>query len=125
MSSLPVSPSTAPDPSDLQIAVDWVQGVVVLRGELDRTCAHHLVDVVTSLAATGHPCWQVDTADVTWCDAGGLRALAAAHALAVECGGELRLVPTSPCVRRLVEMSGLDRMIAARPALRLVPASRT
>ena len=128
MSSLLVSSSTAPDPCDLQISVDWVRGVVVLRGELERGSAHHLVDVLTSLAATGHPRWQVDTAAVTWCDGGGLRALAAAHALAIECGGELRLVHTSRCVDRLVRMSGLDRMIAAaaqptsRPALRLVPA---
>ena len=134
MSSLPVSSSTASDLCDLQISVDWVRGIVVMRGELDRGSAHHLVDVVTSLAATGHPRWQIDTADVTWCDAGGLRALAAAHALATECGGELRLVRTSRCVDRLVRMAGLDRMIAAglRPApageptagraLRLVPA---
>jgi anti-anti-sigma factor len=134
MSSLPVSSSTASDLCDLQISVDWVRGIVVMRGELDRGSAHHLVDVVTSLAATGHPRWQIDTADVTWCDAGGLRALAAAHALAVECGGELLLVHTSRCVDRLVRMSGLDRMILAglppasagqpkaRRALRLVPA---
>jgi len=136
MSSLPAFPSPADDLLVLTISVDWVRGAVVLRGELDRESAHHLVDVVTSLAATGHPSWLVDTAEVTWCDAGGLRALAIAHVLAVECGGRLRLGRTSRCVDRLVTMSGLgDRITGAattpvrttrrprgRRALRLAPA---
>jgi anti-sigma B factor antagonist len=131
MSSLPAFPTSEDDLPVLTISVDWVRGAVVLCGELDRESAHHLVDVVTSLAATGHPRWLVDTADVSWCDAAGLRALATAHALAVECGGELRLARTSRCVDRLVTMSGLGDRIArastrsgrtaGRAPLRLAP----
>lgn len=101
------------DPSrSLDVAVDWLQGVVVLRGELDRDSAHHLVDAVRALEATDHRRWVVDAAEVTWCDAGGLRALAAAHALALASGRQLVLSRRSRCVDRLVVLSGLDRMVA-------------
>jgi anti-sigma B factor antagonist len=100
------------DDPGLVVSIDSLHGAVVLRGELDRDSAHHLVDAVSVLAAGTHSCWVVDTAGVTWCDVGGLRALAAAHALAVESGRELRLVRSSRCVDRLVTLSGLDRLIA-------------
>jgi anti-sigma B factor antagonist len=127
-----VLPLFSPDPSpSLAVSIDWARGAVVLRGELDRASAHHLVDAVMALRATGHACWVIDTAEVTWCDAGGVRALATARALAVESGRELRLVHPSRCVDRLLTVTGLDVLIAAtaRPpaplrALTVVPASR-
>ena len=103
--ALPIAPR-------LVVSIDWVNGAVVLCGELDRDAAHHLVDAVAALSATPHLEWVVDTADVTWCDATGLRALAEAHAIAVADGRQLRLVRSSRCVDRLVTLSGLDRLIA-------------
>jgi anti-sigma B factor antagonist len=123
--SLTTITSTAEEQSCLAVSIDWVHGVVALRGELDRDSAHHLVDAVRALAATTHSCWAVDTAEVTWCDAGGLRALAKARALAVDSGRELRLVRPSRCVERVVTLSGLDRLIADRvpPAVTVPPAT--
>jgi anti-sigma B factor antagonist len=106
--SVPTDHTTA-----LTVSIDWVHGAVVLRGELDRDAAHHLIDALAALRAAGHPRWVVDAAEVTWCDAGGLRALACAHALAVESGRELRLVRPSRCVHRLITLSGLDQLLAA------------
>jgi anti-anti-sigma factor len=105
----------------LTVSIDWVHGTVELRGELDRQSAHHLADALSALTTTAHACWELDTSGVTWCDAGGLRALAAAHAFAVASGRSLRLVRTSRCVQRLVTLSGLDQLIAdsVRPASRL------
>jgi anti-sigma B factor antagonist len=100
-------------PELLTVSVRWSSASVVLAGELDRECAHHLVDALAALVCTDQPCWVVDAAAVTWCDAGGLRALAAAHALAVAHGRRLRLVNASRCVDRLVRLSGLDRRLAA------------
>ncbi|WP_269186604.1 STAS domain-containing protein [Modestobacter sp. VKM Ac-2983] len=105
--------TTGPDRSEeLVVSVDWVHATIVLRGELDRDSAHHLTGAVEALTATGHPCWVIDTARVTWCDAGGLRGLARAHALAVDSGRELRLTGTPRCIDRLLRMSGLDQLIA-------------
>jgi len=103
------------EPAFLTVSVQWAAATVVLRGELDRECAHHLLDALTALACTDQPCWVVDAAGVTWCDAGGLRALAAAHALAVAHGRRLRLVHASRCVDRLVRLSGLDLRMADTP----------
>ena len=100
------------EPPYLTVSVEWACATVVLRGELDRDCAHHLVDALTALTGTAQPCWVVDASAVTWCDAGGLRALAAAHTLAVAHGRELRLVGAPRCVDRLVRLSGLDRKLA-------------
>ena len=99
-------------PASLVVSIDWVGGAVLLSGELDREGAHHLVDALTALSATAHREWVVDTAEVTWCDASGLRALAQAHALAVSSGRALRLVRPSRCVDRLVTLSGLGQLIA-------------
>ena len=105
------APAAAPS-EWLLVSIDWVQGVVSLRGELDRESAHHLADALSALTAAHHACWVVDTAQVTRCDAGGLRALAAAHAFAVGSGRGFRLSRPSRCVHRLVTLSGLDRVIA-------------
>ena len=105
-------PCPLDEPASLTVSVQWSGATVVLSGELDRDCAHHLVDALAALAGTDQPCWVVDAAAVTWCDAGGLRALAAAHALAVAHGRELRLVRASRCVDRLLRLSGLDRQLA-------------
>ena len=107
----PTSPS-ADAPAWLAVSIDWVRGAVVVRGELDRDSAHHLVDAAGALAATDHRSWVIDTAAVTWCDAAGLRALATVHAVAVAHGRQLQLVRSSRCVDRLVTVSGLDRLIA-------------
>ncbi|MCZ2815060.1 STAS domain-containing protein [Modestobacter sp. VKM Ac-2984] len=106
-------PITGRAPSEeLTVSVDWVHATVVLRGELDRDSVHHLTGAFLALSTTSNPRWVLDTAGVTWCDAGGLRGLAAAHALAVDSGRELRLTGTPRCVDRLLRLSGLDQLIA-------------
>lgn len=122
---LPVT--TAGPRAWLSVSVDLVGGGVVLSGELDRDSSHHVVDALAALRDTHHRRWTVDTAAVTWCDAGGLRALATGHALAVACGRELRLVRTSRCVERLLRISGLAERVdpdrARRPStLTVLPA---
>lgn len=125
----PTASSSEPDLAcSLTVSVDWREGVVVLRGELDRNTAHHLGDALTALADAGHACWVVDAAEVTFCDAGGLRALAIGRALAVRSGRQLRLVRPSRCVDRLVTLSGLDRLLAdsvppAVPPVQRLPPS--
>jgi anti-anti-sigma factor len=118
VSSLLITETTEDAAAWLTVTVDWVTGVVVLSGELDRDTAHHFGDAVTALTATDHRCWVVDTAAVTFCDVAGLRSLAAAHALAQQQGCRLLLVRPSRCIDRLVTLSGLDRLIATQPPAR-------
>jgi anti-anti-sigma factor len=109
-------PSTHPD-SALVVSIDWPGGVVRLSGELDRDSAHHLLDALEALAVTGHRVLGVDAADVTFCDAGGLRALVVASRLLRAGGRDLRVQRASRCVARLIAMAGLDHLTGtAAPA---------
>ncbi|WP_369133677.1 STAS domain-containing protein [Modestobacter sp. I12A-02662] len=94
--------------SALAVTVDWPRGVVLLSGELDRDSAHHLLDALEALAVTGHRELGVDAADVTFCDAGGLRALVVGRRLLQAGGRDLRVLRASRCVGRLLALAGLD-----------------
>jgi anti-sigma B factor antagonist len=121
------SPSSAPVVPDgprgglLAVSIDWAQGLVLLAGELDRESAHHLLDALETLSGTEHRTWGVDASQVTFCDAGGLRALAAAQALATRHGRELLVVAASRCVERLLILTGLEGLLGGNAARRSVP----
>jgi anti-anti-sigma factor len=83
---------------------------VTVAGELDRESAHHLLDALVVLSTRSSRSWRLDAGDVTFCDAGGLRALTRAHALAAAHGRELQLVRSSGPVTRLVELVGRDQV---------------
>jgi anti-anti-sigma factor len=102
--TLPVAPSS------IAVSVDLPQARVRVAGELDRDSAHHLLEAVEMLAARSSRRWQLDAADVTFCDASGLRALTSAHAIAASHGRSLALVRSSRPVDRLVSLLGHDEV---------------
>jgi anti-sigma B factor antagonist len=112
--------------SSLSVSVDLVAGRITLTGELDRENAHHLVDAVEALSATRHQRWDVDTAGVTFCDAGGLRGLVAVRVTAAERGRSVSLLRPSRCVDRLVRMVGMGDLVqaAGRPPVAVPPLAR-
>ena len=114
----PSSSTDAPPVLPLAVSVDLPSAQVRVAGELDRESAHHLVDAMVMLTTRPSRRWRLDAGDVTFCDAGGLRALSNAHALATEHGRSLQLVRTSRSVDRLVELLGHDRVFPAPPARR-------
>ncbi|MDP9428193.1 MAG: STAS domain-containing protein [Actinomycetota bacterium] len=79
--------------------------------ELDRAVAHRLADALAALPLTGHSTWTVDAAGLSFCDAEGLRVIAAGAALAESRGCTLRLVDPSPFVTRLLGMVGMAELI--------------
>ncbi|WP_299956360.1 STAS domain-containing protein [uncultured Modestobacter sp.] len=88
----------------LVVTVDLARARVRVAGELDRESAHHLLDAVAVLAATPARRWQLDAGDVTFCDAGGMRALCTAHQLATENGRVLRLTRAGRPITRLIAL---------------------
>jgi anti-sigma B factor antagonist len=94
--------------------VRWVgrHVVVTMPAEIDVTNSAS-VDTVLAGVAAQHP--DVITADMTstvFCDSSGIHALARAHRRAASNGGELRLaVGTSPAVR-VLQLTGLDQVLA-------------
>ena len=101
----------------LLLSIDLRTGRITAAGELDRAVAHRLCDALDALALTGHRTWTVDAAGITFCDAEGLRVLAAGTTLARERGCTLRLVDASPFTARLLRLVGMDGLLD-RPAPR-------
>jgi anti-sigma B factor antagonist len=112
------SPAAAVADGGLAVSVDWTGGVIRLVGELDRETAHHLLDALEGMSSTPHRTWAVDASEVSFCDAGGLRALAAGQALAARHGRHLRVVAYGRCVERLVLLTGLDGLLDGAPPAR-------
>ena len=84
--------------------------VVAAPEEIDITTAYGLRAALAS-AARGHATVIVDMTRTRACDTTGLHVLVRAHRRALARGGELRLVNSSPDVRQLLSVTGLDRVI--------------
>ncbi len=84
--------------------------VVAAPEEIDIATAYGLRAALAS-AARGQATVVVDMTRTHACDTTGLRVLVRAHKRALAQGGELRLVISSPDVRRLLAVTGLDRVI--------------
>ncbi|MGY1631440.1 STAS domain-containing protein [Geodermatophilus sp. SYSU D01186] len=122
----PPGSSSDPVPRPLLVSVDLRVGRVRVTGELDRSCAHHLLDALTALVLTAHPVWTVDGHGITFCDVEGLRVLARADALAADHGRVVRLVGGPPFLAHLLGLAGLGHLLADDPpagAARAVPCA--
>lgn len=84
--------------------------VVAAPGEIDIATAYGLRAALAS-AARGQATVVVDMTRTHACDTTGLHVLMRAHKRALAQGGELRLVISSPDLRRLFAITGLDRVI--------------
>lgn len=106
-----VHPSSASAPvTALAVSVDLPSSLVSVAGELDRDSAHHLLDAMAVLTTRTSRRWRLDASAVTFCDAGGVRALSSAHALATAHGRSLDVERTSRQVDRLVELVGHEQV---------------
>lgn len=94
-----------------RIALTFSRGLVSIAGELDREHSPQLAVALSNLAETSHEVWSIDAARVTFCDASGLRALAAGAAAAGDHGCRLRITANSRCVQRLVTLVGLSHLL--------------
>lgn len=84
--------------------------VVTAPEAIDIATAYGLRATLAS-AARGRATVVVDMTRTYACDTTGLHVLLRAHKRALAQGGELRLVISSPDVRRLFAISGLDRVM--------------
>jgi ABC-type transporter Mla MlaB component len=99
-------------PRSLLVSVDLGAGRVRVAGELDRSCAHHLLDALAALELAPHPVWQVDAARVTFCDVVGVRALAGAAAWAAGRGRTLQVAGAPSFLAHLLDLAGLAHLVA-------------
>jgi len=97
-------------------AVASERSVMRLRGELDLASAPALAGIVEEQAVAGRRFLELELSGVTFCDAAGLGALAAAHVRLKNAGGRLVLRRPSRCLRRLLQLTHLDEVLLIEPA---------
>ena len=92
--------------------------VVVLPAEIDVTNSELAFGLLAAALAPGVPLVIADLTATTFCDTSGVRALVQAHEEAVARGAQLRLaVPRGGSVRRVLELTGLGRVLNVYPGL--------
>jgi anti-sigma B factor antagonist len=100
----------APD-SGFPVEVIKSVPVVAAPEDLDITNAAGLRAALLQAAACGHGTFVVDMSRTQFCDTAGIHALVAAHKRARAEGGQVLLVIGGAAVRRILSITGLDRVI--------------
>jgi anti-anti-sigma factor len=99
-------------PLSVQVSTDTPRSEARLRGALDTTTSGQLVALVDQLIADGHRDLVLDLAEVDFMGAAGLRVLVGADDALRAAGGGLVLRNVPRIVRRILEITELDRTIA-------------
>ncbi|GAA3726173.1 STAS domain-containing protein [Salinactinospora qingdaonensis] len=102
---------------------------VHVTGELDLATADELADELIGVIERHGPDTVVDLSGVTFCDARGLAALVRVANHAENAGGRLVIASLSPCVARLLRLTGLawrftqgrERSVTGLPPQRGLP----
>ena len=96
-------------PWGLDISIDRQgdEAIVTLTGKLDRATAHELAGAVSRASESA---WRVvlDLREVTFMDLGGLKAFLEAQRTARARRRDLKVVPGSPNVQRVFELTRTD-----------------
>ncbi len=99
--------------------VRWInrQAVMTLPEHIDRSNADRVREQLLLVINRGAVALIADLAATLSCDYSGTDALARAYQRAVASGTELRIVVTADVVRRVLSLSGLDRLVSVYPTL--------
>lgn len=90
------------------------QAVVAVQGELDLFTAPRLHEALVQAIALGAHSVVADLADVTFIDSTALGVLIDASKQLRVCDGSLAIAGPNGSVRRVLELTGLDRIIDVR-----------
>jgi anti-anti-sigma factor len=97
--------------------------VVTASGEIDITNAESLRDALLTALNAGALGLVVDMAATTFIDSAGVTALVRASRRASATDATLRLAVTAPAVLRVLNLVGIDQLIAVHPSLTEAVAS--
>jgi anti-sigma B factor antagonist len=111
-SSLPIDPPAVPPPTfsiTIKPRCDAVQ--LAPKGELDLATVEQLQRELDEVIDAGLPRIVIDLRGVEFLDSTALHALIAAHTRAQQDGWTLEIIPATPAVQRLFELtSTLERL---------------
>ncbi|MGY5884774.1 STAS domain-containing protein [Modestobacter lacusdianchii] len=93
---------------ELTVTVFPTGGRIRLAGRLDRKTSYHLLDAVRMLNAASHSHWVIETAELRFCDASGLRIVNACYRTALRQGAHLTLPEAPPWPRAALVAMKLD-----------------
>jgi anti-anti-sigma regulatory factor len=110
----PTSPGSGPAEPPSRLSVDVATGRVAIVGEFDRQSVARFLDAVGRLADSPSPSWSIDVSAVTFCDAGGLRAILEAQRCAERLGREFRVIRPGPWMCHLLPIIGVTPFEASR-----------
>ncbi|MER7056926.1 STAS domain-containing protein [Streptomyces sp. NPDC000351] len=91
-------------------------GIVILAGEVDLDGTSQLHDVLLSCVQTA-PGTVVDFGEVAFLDSSGINVLISAHRAAESRGVWLRLAAPQHAVARVLQLVGVDALIACYPTV--------
>jgi len=106
--------------------VQWTgrQAVITLPEHIDVSNAGPIREELLSVINRGAQALIADLTATISCDHAGADALARAYQRALISGAELRLVVTAQIVRRVLALSGMDRLVSIYPSLEAATAAR-
>ena len=116
---------------ELGFPVEMVSGVPVVAApaEIDITNADGLRAALSQAAGNGPGTLVVDLTRTRFCDSAGMHALVDAHKRARAEGGQVLLAVSGAAVPRILEITGIDRVLprfdSVAEALAHVPAAQT
>lgn len=96
---------------------DGQVAVVTLPAEIDITNVDEVRERLLSAASQGASVLVADMSQTTFCDSAGVTALVRAFRRANENGTKFRLATTSSSVLRVLEITGVDRLIDVYPTV--------
>jgi anti-anti-sigma factor len=107
--------------------VRWMgrQAVVALPEHIDVSNASQIREELLWVINRGAAALIADMTGTLSCDHSGADAVMRAYQRALASGTQLRLVVTTPIVRRVLGVSGLDRLVPVYPCLEAATAAGT
>jgi anti-sigma B factor antagonist len=99
--------------------------VVTFPAEIDLANAGQLGDELASASASGAMRVIADLTPSRFCDSAGIGMLFRAHRYALAHGAELRLVVPDGAVLRVMEITGMGRLLPIYPSLDEAMTNRT
>ncbi len=91
--------------------------VVTLPAEIDVTNADGVREELLSVLNEGAATLIADMSATTFCDSAGVSALVRSFRRATASGGAMRLVVGTPAVRRVLALTGVDRLVEVYPSV--------
>jgi anti-sigma B factor antagonist len=89
----------------------------MLPVEIDIANAGQVREDLLTVLNRGPATLIVDMTRTTFCDSAGVNAIVRAYQRAEACGARMRLVVNAPTVRRVLAITGVDRLVGTCPSV--------